>query len=118
MKRKRKDIMNKMERSEKDYGGGSGVTVFQSDRFRVVHWDCGRNGNKTVIEFNRQDPWRFDRLEIKFDGLLAFESDEDCFSQFTCKEILREFDEVYKLGVIRGGEDKLRDVRKFLGLRR
>lgn len=73
----------KIERSDKEYGSGSGREIYSSDIFRVVLWGMS-NGVRTVVEFNRS----FHRFEAIFDGKHDFKSDDDCMEQLTTLEII------------------------------
>jgi len=77
----------RIKRTGKNYGGGSGKELFESDMFRVALWHHQKDSLRTVIECKLFPDFR---NEICFDGNHSeLISDVLCIEQFTGHEILR-----------------------------
>lgn len=105
--------MNKPQRTDHDYGGGSGKTVFEGSLFRVAHWNHA-SGQRTTIN-TTGNLWLID-LDLQFDGLVEFNSDEECIAQLDPKEIISLMDGMYDYGVKAGRDEKLKEIKGVLGL--
>ena len=105
----------KLERSTKDYGGGSGRETFESNLFRVVFWRMSK-GTRTVIEFKMINPMSYN--ELIFDGKVDFDSDEKCFEQLEMSEILKAIEYQKELSFDDGKEHNADAIRKILGVKK
>lgn len=103
----------KLERSTKDYGGGSGGVIFESDLFRVVFWKMSK-GTRTVIEFKLINSMSYN--EIVFDGKVDFDSDEKCFEQFEMSEILEAIEYQKQLSFKKGQRKKINEIKSILDI--
>ena len=101
----------KLKRTKKEFGGGSGKGIFESDLFRVVVWYLSK-GAKTTINCNL-DPW----LEISFEGKHEFKSDNECIAQFNAKEILKIIKYQKEVSFEEGERSKSEEIRSALYLR-
>lgn len=73
----------KIERSDKEYGCGTGHRIYESEIFKVSFWKHYKE-TKTTIEFEEF----YGELEVKLDGRHEFKSDDECMDQLTTSEIL------------------------------
>lgn len=100
----------KIERSTKEYGGGSGSAIFESDFFRVVWWIMSR-GQMTVIEIKLDS---HTSIYMEFDGHYEFDSDEKCFEQMNFEEF-KEFSKIQNKHHFRKGEiSRSKEFKKLL----
>ena len=95
----------KIERTDKEYGGGGGRAIFESDLFRVVVWKLSK-GIRTTITSNLHG-----NCEINFDGNIAFDSDEACMEQFTHNEIIEMIEHQKKVAFRAGEQSKIREIK-------
>ena len=105
----------KLERSTKDYGGGSGSETFESDLFRVIQWKMSK-GTKTNIQFKMINSMSTN--ELVFDGKVDFDSDEKCFEQLEMSEILKAIEYQKELSFDEGKEHNADAIRKILGVKK
>lgn len=99
----------KIERSTKEYGGGSGSAIFESEFFRTVLWKMS-NGQKTEIEIKCSCMY----IYMTFDGHHEFDSDEKCFEQMTFEEF-KEFSKIQNKHHFRKGEiSRSKEFKKLL----
>lgn len=98
----------KIERSDKQYGCGTGHNTYRSDIFKVTFWTHYKE-TKTTIEFSDS----FCELEAKFDGKHDFKSDDECMAQLTSEEIL-SYVEYCKNSYFRKGRNSMRKDLKSL----
>ncbi len=98
----------KHERSNIDYGGGSGSTFYSSDNFRVVHWKLS-NGERTTIESKLHQ-----YFEIDIDGLHEFNNDDECLEQLNFDEIFKAIENQRSVYFKLGEESKIKEIRKCL----
>lgn len=94
-----------MERTTKEYGGGSGKEVFASELFRVVIWNM-THGFKTVISYGSHE-------EISFDGIHddKFNSNEKCMNIFTFPEILTIIHHQENVGYEKGRTNAIKEIK-------
>jgi hypothetical protein len=100
----------KLERSAKDYGGGSGREIFESDLFRVVLWGMSK-GNRTSVEVKLAD-----RMDIQFDGHHRLLSDDECMAQLTTAEILTIIENQKAESFKEGQRSKASEIRNALNI--
>ncbi len=100
----------KIERTDKDFGGGSGSEIYDSGMFRVVVWQLQR-GVRTSIECKLC----FD-LELDFEGSHDFVTDELCMEQVEVCEIIQMIKEQAETSFEEGRESKVAEIRKCLGV--
>lgn len=104
----------KFPRSDKDYGGGSGRTIFESTLFRVLHWKL-QKGNRTTLDLVSDSS-----VSLSFDGHLLITSDAECLEQFSYNEIatilVSETESSYDAGREAGERDKAEEIKNALGL--
>jgi len=103
--------MKKLERIEKDYGGGSGHTIFKSALFRVVVWTL-QKGTKTTLTYN--NVYNHEDLDISFEGRPAIVSDAECMDQLTSSEILLLLTFIRKDAYKAGRLSKAADIKACL----
>lgn len=94
----------RIKRSKKEYGGGSGHDIFESDSFRVVMWKL-QKGIKTTIECKL-----IDSMEFNFDGKQEFISDKLCIEQLSSIEIIRIFKAIKKQAFTEGRISKAKEI--------
>jgi hypothetical protein len=99
----------KLVRTTKDYGGGSGSRIYESDLFRVVCWSHGGGELRTTVEIKLAD-----NLEFAFDGHKKLLSDVACFAQLEAHEILLIVDVQKRKAFNEGMEAKAKEIRKAL----
>jgi hypothetical protein len=102
--------MDKLKRTRKNYGGGTGKDTYKSDLFSVTRWKLAK-GIKTTIRNKLH--WSH---EISFDGDIVFDNDAACISQFTPKEILGIIGLQKKEAFKAGEESNARKIHKALGI--
>lgn len=100
----------KIARTNKNYGGGSGRNILESDYFDVIHW-FGSKGNYTELRCNLNMS-----IDINFDGHHDLDTDEKCFEQLTVSEIIQIIDYQKSESFELGKEDKAREIRECLYL--
>ena len=100
----------KIKRTKKDYGGGSGRGIYESETFRAVLWDFGNDGFRTTIKCKLSDD------EIHFDGKQEFISDKTCMEQFTVKEILQMVRSQKEISFKNGLQSKINELKNCLEL--
>ena len=102
--------MDKIKRATKDYGGGSGKRIFDSDLFSVTVWNLS-GGIRTTISSRV-----YSDMEIHFDGEHDFTSDETCINQFTPSEILYMLDQTQVMSFEGGRLSKASEIRLALDI--
>lgn len=101
--------MIKLERSAKEYGGGSGSERFESDLFRVVLWRL-HGGERTTINI------KITHKEIHFDGDKTFLSDDDCMVQLNIEEIISMINAEKDKSFEAGRKSKVDEFKKVLSI--
>ncbi len=99
--------MEKLERSTKDFGGGSGRQIYESANFRVVIWRLQR-GTETRINCEHLNGFENDFLV--FEGSHDFTSDSDCIAQYELEEILQMIWRSKKEGIKEGRRQKTNEA--------
>lgn len=99
--------MEKQKRTKKDYQGGCGKTIFESDLFRVTHWSHGPRGHRTVIQFAS------DREAI-FDGHQNFLDEKICLKQLTVLEVKAIIRYEKKISFAEGKNEKIKEFQDIL----
>jgi len=97
--------MDKLKRTMKDYGGGTGRNIFESDYFSVTSWRLAK-GLRTTIRPKHT------YVDINFDGDIHFSSDDDCFSQMTAEEIIDMIKAIKTDAFDAGRMSKLRELKR------
>lgn len=100
----------KIKRLTKEYGGGSGNGIFESELFDVTVWSL-QKGTKTTI---RSKLHCF--LELDFDGEHKFLSDESCMEQLNCDEIVEMVRQQKEKSFEEGKYHKANEIISCLGL--
>lgn len=98
----------KIARTDKDYGGGSGKTIFESDLFCVIVWKASK-GVYTELSCVLNS-----ELEIKFDGVHDLDTDEKGLEQLTVSEIMQIIDYQKSIAFEMGRKDKVKELRRCL----
>jgi len=99
----------KIKRTDKDYGGGAGTEIFESDLFRVVLWNM-EHGIKT--ELTIKDTGK----EICFDGEHIIKSNSLCFDQLSLVEIKNIISARKRKAFNDGERSKENEIKKCLNL--
>jgi hypothetical protein len=102
--------MAKLERTDENYGSGSGCGVFESDLFRVTWWRMNGGRKRTLLDIRNSDD------EIQFDGHQELKSDEDCLNQVSVAEIVSLIESVKRDGIRQGKRTKIREIKEVLDL--
>jgi hypothetical protein len=102
----------KLQRTDRDFGGGGGQQKFNSQFFRVVWWRHGgeeKIGRTTleIVPINK---------EIQFEGKVALGTDDDCFDQLNTDEIKALIIRYGKHQFRNGKEEKQREILEVLGI--
>jgi len=97
----------KIKRTRKEYGGGSGGEVFESDLFRVVFWRLSK-GTRTTITI------RGIYYDLDFDGKHQFTTDELCMEQLTIGEIKKLINYYKEESFEAGKQYKIKELKKCL----
>ena len=101
--------MPKLKRTHKEYGGGSGQTLFDSDLFSVTLWSKSKGIHTTLT------PKAAPHIVINFEGIHEeLSSDEACIEQLTPPEILKLLKFERTISVNEGKELKAEEIRKCL----
>ena len=100
----------KIKRSTKEYGGGSGKNIFESDYFSVTVWKLS-NGVKTSIPVNSLF------MDINFDGEHEIISDDMCLEQLDFSEVLQIINTEKEKSFEEGQESKLDEIQSCLGIK-
>lgn len=98
----------KIVRTDKDYGGGSGKTIFESNLFTVIVWKASK-GTYTELQCEL-----IPGLEIKFAGVQDLDTDEKCLEQLTVSEIIQIIDYQKSEAFEMGRMDKVKEIRRCL----
>ena len=98
------------KRTNKDFGGGSGRGIFESELFRVVVWSLGK-GIKTTISCQQGYG-----MEISFEGTHNFTTDKLCIEQLNPSEILRLLKWMKEESFEQGQDSKAAEIKKCLGI--
>ena len=100
----------KHTRTDKEYGGGTGKTVFEGHLFKVTIWTLSGGVRTTITsEFMH---W----LEVDFDGEIMLSSDEDCIEQLEPKELIVFISEIKSHAFVRGENSKIQSIKKCFEL--
>jgi len=98
-----------IKRTRKEYGGGSGREIFQSDLFRVAVWTLAK-GIRTTITIEGM------YYDINFDGRHELVSDKRCMEQLTVTEIKKLINHKEKEAFEAGKQRKINEIKKCLGM--
>ncbi len=102
--------MERFKRSNRDYGSGSGLTVFENEFFTVVLWGHYGIGKRTTLSIRDCD------IEIQFDGKVSLKSNKACFAQLNMSEIKQIISSREKLAFERGKYSKTLEFRRLLAI--
>ena len=97
--------------ADKEYGGGSGKEIFNSEYFRVVNWQL-QHGEKTVITYKSM-PF----MSVEIDGKHQLDNDELCIEQFNADEIFKIIHQSKLDGVELGRHEKMQEIKLCLGIK-
>ena len=108
----RGETIMKLKRTKKNYGSGSGRSIFESDLFSVTIWKC-QKGTKTTLEIVPFPFYREDRT-ITFDGKHELTSDSLCLEQLTAFDLYKLIKVVRKRAIEEGKKIKAKEIRDCL----
>ena len=102
----------KYKRTKREYGSGTGRTVYEDKFFQVIYWvHCGGKTKRTTLSCD------IAFIEIQFDGYVKIDTVIGCIEQLTPNEVFKLFKAIEKEGIRKGEDSIICDIKDVLRIR-